>query len=82
MHPVTSRADYCLKSVIVVATIFSVPLHIQAGMRTAEYESRQGKRAELLLWLHDIEARDQNNCDDYKERDACEHVHGEPPVAA
>ena len=46
MHPLTSRADYRLKSVTLVAVAFSVSLHIQAGMRAAKNE----KRHELSLF--------------------------------
>ena len=31
IHPLTSRADDCFKSVIAAAVVFSVPLHIQVG---------------------------------------------------
>ena len=39
MYPLTSRADGCLKSVTLVAVVFSESLYTKAGMRTAENES-------------------------------------------
>ena len=39
VHALASRADDCLKGVTVIAILFSVPLHIKAGMRAAKNES-------------------------------------------
>ena len=39
MYPLTSRANDCLKRAPPVAVVFSVSLHIQAGMRAAKNKS-------------------------------------------